>query len=557
MLGSRAGRAASAVGLAIVFAVLFTYPIAFRFDRAGRLDTGDGHWSIWCVTWVAHALSTNPAALFDANIFHPHTRTLAYSENNLVAGVLGLPAYLTSGNPYATHNTALLASFVLAFLSALALVRYLTRDTGIALVAALAYAYCPFIFARTAHIQLLMTFGQPLALLALHRFVDRPGAGRALALSAALSVQALACGYYGIFAGLLVGLGVLTFAATRRLWRSTRYWLLVLLAAAGAVLPVVPFFLPYVAVQQELGFTRTIEDAVMYSADWRAWLASGAWAHRWLHPVLARWNEVLFPGLLTTVFGIAGGALAFARSSTFDQGGPPGDRRDVIGLYVAIAVLAFWISFGPAAGLYTVFFNTIPVFSLLRAPSRVGIVVTLALVVLMSVGLSRVLRVYSARRRAITLSVLGVVMASELATFPLYVRDADPPNVAYRLLASIEPGPVIELPFFYRRSDFPRHAWYMTSSTLHWRPLVNGYSDHIPQDFRDSVVPLSSFPTRESFRRLSAMGVRYAVFHLDWYDHRSREKLIARIEQYSQYLSPLSRENDVWLFEIVGRPPTP
>ncbi len=557
MLGSRAGRAASAVGLAIVFAVLFTYPIAFRFDRAGRLDTGDGHWSIWCVTWVAHALSTNPTGLFDANIFHPHTRTLAYSENNLLAGVLGLPAYLTSRNPYATHNTALLASFVLAFLSALALVRYLTRDTGIALVAALAYAYCPFIFARTAHIQLLMTFGLPLALLALHRLVDRPGVGRALALSAALSLQALACGYYGIFAGLLVGLGVLTFAVTRRLWRSSRYWLLVLLAAAGAVLPVVPFFLPYVAVQQELGFTRTLDDAVTYSADWHAWLASGAWAHRWLHPVLGSWNEVLFPGLLTTVFGIAGGALTFARSSTPQQAGPPADRRDLIGLYIAIALLAFWISFGPAAGLYTLFFNTIPVFSLLRAPSRVGIVVTLALVVLMSVGLSRVLRAYSARRRAITLTVLGVALAAELATFPLYVRDADPPNVAYRLLAGIEPGPVIELPFFYQRSDFPRHAWYMTSSTLHWRPLVNGYSDHIPQDFRRSVVPLSSFPTRESFRRLNAMGVRYAVFHLDWYDQRSREKLIARIEQYSQYLSPLSRENGVWLFEIRGRPPTP
>jgi hypothetical protein len=36
-----------------------------------------------------------------------------------------------------------------------------------------------------AHVQLLMTFGIPLALLALHRLIDRPTFGRAGALAAA------------------------------------------------------------------------------------------------------------------------------------------------------------------------------------------------------------------------------------------------------------------------------------------------------------------------------------------------------------------------------------
>jgi hypothetical protein len=558
MLGSRAGRAASVLGIALLFAVLFTFPVAFKLDRAGRLDTGDGHWSIWCVTWVAHALATDPSTLFDANIFHPHQRTLAYSENNIVAGVIGLPVYLATRNAYATHNTAVLASFVLSFLSAFALVRYLTKDTGLAVLAALAYAYCPFIFARMAHIQLLMTFGLPLSLLALHRFVDRPAAGRALAMSAALALQALACGYYGIFGGLLVGLGVLLFAATRGLWRSRRYWSLVALAAAGAILPVVPFFLPYVRVQEELGFSRTIEDAVMYSADWRAWLASGAWAHRWWHPMLGTWSEVLFPGLLTSVAGIAGGAIALRRAVPGAAAAVrPGDRRDVVALYVLVALLAFWISFGPAAGLYTLFFHTVPVFSLLRAPARFGIVVSLGLVVLMSLGLARWLDGRHPRQRLAIVAALLVALAAELATVPLYMREAEPPNIAYRLLARLRPGPVVELPFFYERSDFPRHAWYMTNSTLHWRPLVNGYSDHIPQDFRDMVIPMSSFPTRASFKLLKLRGVRYVIFHLGWYDRRSREKLIDRIGQYGQYLSPLSRENDVWLFEIVGWPPEP
>ena len=64
----------------------------------------------------------------------------------------------------------------------------------------------------------------------------------------------------------------------------------------------------------------------------------------------------------------------------------------------------------------------------------------------------------------------------------------------------------------------------MLNSTAHWQPLVNGYSDHIPADFRRNVVPLSSFPTRESFSILSAVGARYVVFHLDMYDTRSRAR---------------------------------
>jgi hypothetical protein len=112
----------------------------------------------------------------------------------------------------------------------------------------------------------------------------------------------------------------------------------------------------------------------------------------------------------------------------------------------------------------------------------------------------------------------------------------------------------VELPFYWSRHDFPRHARYMFNSTYHWQPLINGYSDHIPADFRAMVVPVSSFPTLESFHILKELGARYAVFHLGYYDHRSREKLMDRLEEYQHYLYPLSREDDVWLFDIVGWP---
>jgi hypothetical protein len=133
-------------------------------------------------------------------------------------------------------------------------------------------------------------------------------------------------------------------------------------------------------------------------------------------------------------------------------------------------------------------------------------------------------------------------------------RATEPLAPAYKVLATLPRGAVVELPYWYERSDFPRHAYYMLNSTAHWQPLVNGYSDHIPADFRKSVVPLSSFPTRESFAILARIGARYVVFHLDMYDARLRQRLFDRLETYSDYLRPLSQEGPVWLYEIVAWP---
>jgi hypothetical protein len=149
---------------------------------------------------------------------------------------------------------------------------------------------------------------------------------------------------------------------------------------------------------------------------------------------------------------------------------------------------------------------------------------------------------------------LAVVAAAELAVIPLGWREVEPLAAPYRTLALLPKGAVVEMPFWYRRSDFPRHAYYMLNSTAHWQPLINGYSDYIPTDFRDMVILVSSFPTRDSFAILEKLGARYAVFHLNFYDRVNRPRVLQRIEEFSPYLRPLAKEGDVWLFEIVGWP---
>ena len=279
---ARAGETVLVVAAAVLITLVMTWPLAVRGASAGRIDSGDGQFSIWNVAWVARTLVVDPPNLFNANIFYPHRGTLAYSEANIGAGSLAVPFYWASGgNPYVAHNAVVFLAFVLAFTGTYSLVRHLTGHRGGAAVAAVAFAFCPFVFSHIPHIQLLMTAGLPYSLLALHRFVDRQTTGRAGVLGLALAAQALSCGYYGIFAAMLVGFGVIFFAVSRRLWRCWPYWAGVAFAAAVSIAIVLPFFWPFLELQQVSGYARPLADSRRWSANGYSYLASAAWAHRW------------------------------------------------------------------------------------------------------------------------------------------------------------------------------------------------------------------------------------------------------------------------------------
>jgi hypothetical protein len=548
----RARRAAIACGLALVLAVVMTWPLATGLGRLGRTTTMDGLYGIWNVGWVAHTIVTHPASLFDANIFYPHRGTLAYSEANIVAGIVGIPAWLLTGNAYAAHNTALLFAFATSFLGMWLLARYLSGRGETSVVAGILFAFCPYFYSHSAHVQLLMAGGIPLSMLALHRLADSPSNRRGVALGIALATQALACAYYGIFAGLMVSYGVLFLAARRGLWRDRQYWITVAIALLAAGVLVLPFILPYLELQREGGFVRSLDDARRYSATWPSYLASPSHLHR---PVLALarqlgWHvgEVLFPGILAVALGGLGAALAWPAVRR-DEGAPEG--RETLMLYGSLGVLALWGSFGPDAYLYTVLYRVIPLFTFLRAPSRFGLLIVFVLAIFASLALRRLA---PAGRRGMLFSAAFVIVAmAELNVVPFPWERALPVSTNYRILAGMPRAAVAEFPFYGERIAFPLHAQYMVLSTTHWMPLVNGYSDYIPQDFREAAVVLDSFPSNDTFAVLQKRRVRYIAIHWDMYGPRA-EEIRTKLKPFERYLRPLGSDATMNLYEIVGFP---
>ena len=483
----------------------------------------------------------DPLHVYDANIFYPHRGTLAYSENNLGAGALAVPVYWATRNPYAALNFAMLLGFTLSGTGMYYLVRYLTSDRRAAVVSAIGFAFCPFVFAHTAHIQLLMTAGLPFTLLAFHRLADRPSPGRGAALGAAMAAQAMCCGYYGVFVCLMVGFAVVAVAVTRRLWAVFRYWMAILIAAAISVLLVIPAFLPYLTLQRVDGFRRGLNDSVQYSANWSDYLASSAYAHAWMLSHLPAWSEVSFPGFVMLIFGVWG-----ARVAVRDR------RRELTLLYGGLTLLAFWASFGPRAMLYSALYRVVPMFAWLRAPARFGLIVAFGLSVLAGVAISAWLR--RSRRPALLTAALVIVAAGELAV-PIYMPEVPSVEPVYRTLATLPRGPVIEMPFFYPEVGLFQHTKYMLASTAHWMPMVNGYSDYIPPDFYEHVMLLAPFPSRDAFKILEPNRVRYAVFHMNGYNTENRNDVLTRLEEFKAYLRPLYTDDTTRLYEIVGFPP--
>ena len=529
------------LGAALV--VVMTWPTVPGLTSTGRLGTSDGRFSIWNVAWVAHALTTAPHTVFDANIFHPSRGTLAYSEMNLVAGVFGIPTYLATGAPLAAMNGAVAIALLLSFYWMWALVRRLTSSSAAGVVAATLFTFAPYVSARTAHIQLLMVFVFPMVVHAFVRVLDRPTATRGLWLGVSLGVAALANGYFGLYLIAILGVLALWWVRTDR-----AVWIALSVGALATAVTVLPIWSVFGHWRDASGAADRIfnpDEWRAYSATWRAYLTSGANAHAWMlrllgpAPADGRSLEVLFPGFLALGLGAAG------LWTGWRQGGHV--RRWALAT-ATVTVVGVWLSFGPDGGLYTVLAQVVPGMELMRAPARIGIVLPFGLAILAGWAVSRWVPGRSWLAALIVLACAGEVKGQ----WPLDTLPDVPP--AYRLLAALPRGGVVEFPFPYRSSDFHHHSKSMLWSTFHWQPLVNGYSDLSPAGFEEMAGPINAFPDPASFELLRRYQVRYVIWRKAEYNAEVRAILDARFAPYVHQLREITREGDVWLYEIVDWP---
>jgi hypothetical protein len=64
--------------------------------------------------------------------------------------------------------------------------------------------------------------------------------------------------------------------------------------------------------------------------------------------------------------------------------------------------------------------------------------------------------------------------------------------------------------------------WYMYFSTMHWQPLLNGYSGHYPRSYIQLLESQRKFPDDASIAALRARGVKAIIVHADAYHLRKQ-----------------------------------
>ena len=307
-LDSPAGRARAPRAFLWAFAgysalaVALTFPLVRHLSSRIPVDLEDSLWYVTVLSWNAQVVPLTDR-WWDGFAFFPATGMMAFSDHLLGASLIASPLQWLGVGPIAAYNLTFLASFSLSAVAAHALVWTLTRRHDAAVIAGLAYGFNPYRVAHLEHLELLMAFGMPLALAALHRYAETRRRRWLAAFAAGLALQALAASYYALFFGVLLGLWILWFLRFSA-WRDV---LAIAAAGAAAVLALSPIVLGYARIHHGHALTRDVAEVLTYSADVSSFVTASArsalWG--WTGP-LNGGERQLFPGLTITALALAG-----------------------------------------------------------------------------------------------------------------------------------------------------------------------------------------------------------------------------------------------------------
>lgn len=406
----------TALAVLAVLTCAYTWPLALHPRSLVAHDRGDPLLVTWILWWSTH---TRPltAAWWNAPAFYPSTGVFAFSENLLGLAPIAWPIIALTGSAVLAYNTAYLFSFVLSGLAAYFLGYVLTRRVDAAVVAAVAFAFAPYRLSHTQHLQLLSSYWMPVAIAALHLYLEDAKPRWAILFAASWLMQALACGYYFFYLTLFAALWLACLAVR---WLTVREFTVLAGAWAGAGLLLAPVLLGYRAIQASYGFRRSPVEIVNYSADvaglWSAAPDSLLW--RWMHGAGVSSESEQFPGFTIAILLIVAIVMAIKRRV---------DRRSVA-FYASAAVLMWVLGLGPEPRLHGVTLGVpgpyailaaLPGFDGMRVPARLWMVAVLCLTVCAAMAVAGV---ESRRRRAwlAALAVCGLLLDGWPAGIAMY-----------------------------------------------------------------------------------------------------------------------------------------
>lgn len=551
--------------VALGFAALtiaFAYPVSIHPATRVLGDNPDTHLFLWTLAWNAHALVAQPLSFFDANIYHPYSGTLAYSENLLGSGLIAAPIIWLTGNLVLALNFVQLASCVLCGLGAYVLARRVGISHPGAVLSGIVFLAAPPRFFRIGQLHLTAVQWVPFCLAYLHAYLDG-GRRRDLWVAAGFfTLQALTSGHGAVF----LVVSILALLAYRlvlgepiAIGKRIRDF-----GVPGVLLlaPLAWLFAPYRAAQADVGLKRSLENWLPAPSSY---LATPSHLHQYLRGLFTDTNfnatadAWLFPGV--TVVILAAFALVPSPAPALGHGWRARLRLNSGVFYLLLAILAVWLFLPPPVGLWPHLY-ALPVMNFIRVPSRFMILAMLALGVAMGAGFDRVVGGARPPIRMAAAVVVGMLLLAEYASLPLYNVPfaVEIPAIDRWLDTQPKPFAIAEVPVPSPRNlgAYERQqTMAMLHSTAHWQKTVHGYSGIRPALHQRLNLELTMFPDETSLRSLRELGVRYVVVHEEMYPPERRAEIEARYARHAGELRLEKIEGPGRIYTILPGPSSP
>ena len=502
---ARPGRWRERAGVITLFTVLtavmtWPQPLVLATHAVSHQDV---FFNLWRLRWIAHALATSPARLFDGNIFHPERLTLTLSDAMLVEGVLAAPLFWVGLPPVLVHNLLLLGAIIASAVGIYVLAAHLSGSRTGGVAAGIVFAFAPYRFEHYMHMELQWAVWSPWAFWALQRTIETGAVRYGVATGAFVALQLLSSIYYGVFLAVLLPL----VTVVQLIGRDRRQALAVLKRlAAGAALAIVVaalYAVPYLRTSARVG-DRGRNEVTAYSARPRDYLVATSSNVLYGSRSRGQPERRLFPGFVAPLLALVGLLL--------------NGRRPAIVACVVGGVAAFDLSLGMYGVMYPLFYEHLGIFQSLRAPARASIFCLLFLGVLAAHGCGELLRTLRPVRQGVVAVLLVGVLLAEYWVAPIgLVPHANRAPALYAWLAAQPDGVVAEFPMPTTSSLPGRDPVYAYMSTFHWKPLVNGYSGYYPRRYLGGLDALAQFPSPRAIAHLRNTGVAYVVVHADAY----------------------------------------
>jgi len=533
----------------IVLSVAATWPLATDPAHLSvvRPTENDFRLNNYFIFWGAHALLTDPLALHHTNMFHPERYTFVYADILLAQSILMLPVIELFYNPVLTFNVLLMCGFVIGGVGFFVLARRVTGHPGAAFVGAVLWVFNPVHFTRYQQIQLIGDHWLPWMAWALWCWLqpdaeDRAtgSPGWAAAAAAFFCLNALSGSHLAVFGFFLAALMISWFTLSGRRWHSTSYRRGLLAFALIALVVLAPIFWPYLVVEQRMAAVRA-QTLDLPNASLRPLEALSARSHfyLWLDRTVG-WPSLIngsgrelraygFPGVVTLVLALIG-ALA---SSI-------GARRQRL-FWVAATAYFLFFAMGSYGGY--LLFGNLPLFRLIRVPTRFLLPFVFALAMLAAYGCAALApRLPSRNARTAALALVVVLFAGEASFAPLrtwdYPHEARPLN---EFLAA-QPGDFAVVEFPLDPFGYTVNMRQVLNSIYHWKRLLVGYSGYqSPENIALLRRVRDTFPSDACLDELIDLDVRFVVVLEDRVD----ADFLAAVRAQSRL--QLAWQYDAWL----------